>query len=68
MMLKDRLNRIKRTSAGAKTLDQLLPDADITAGRAEIAIAKNSGAMSLSFRDIGDQPPVVTPYKTVAHA
>jgi hypothetical protein len=57
MMLQDRLNQIKRTTPGGKTLGQLLPEANAADGRAEIGVAKNRGIASLSFKDIGDHPP-----------
>lgn len=70
MRLQDKLKQIKRpsASASAKTLAQLLPDANVADGLKEIAAAKGKGFMSLSFRDIGDRPPAVPHQRKVAHA
>jgi hypothetical protein len=68
MRLQDKLKQIKRVSSSAKTLDQLLPDADVADGRKEIAAAKRKGTMSLSFNDIGDRPPAACAQRKASHA
>lgn len=58
MKLQDRLKRRTGTNPSAKTLSQLLPDANAADAKREIDSAKQSGRATLSFRDIGDTPPV----------
>ena len=69
MNLLDELNQtIKPVGPKAKTLAEMLPNADAAEGAREIAAAKAKGLMHLSLRDIDDQDAFKAEEREAAHA